>query len=309
MTGTKTKIIAVVGPTASGKSSLAIELAKRLDGEIVSCDSMQIYRKMDIGTAKATAKERAAVPHHLIDTADPDEKCDLADFAEAAHQAIADIAGRGKLPILCGGTGLYVDNILFDTTLSEAGGDVAYRQSLEDKTNEELYAMLQEVDPACAEANHPNNRRRVVRALEIFHTTGKTKTEWDAASRRKTPRYDGLILGLGASDREFLYRRIEARVDEMMAMGLAREVAEVYPLLGDTARQAIGYKEIWRALSDQCTMEEAVEELKTATRRYAKRQLTWFRANSAVCWLDIATLDKSELVEAALMAAKAHLEQ
>lgn len=304
----KIKLIAVVGPTASGKSSLAIELAKRLDGEIVSCDSMQIYRKMDIGTAKATSEERAAVPHHLLDTAEPDEKCDLCDFVALAHEAIADIARRGKLPILCGGTGLYVDNILFDTTLSDAGGDESYRQSLDDKTNEELYEMLRAVDPVCAEANHPNNRRRVVRALEIFHTTGKTKTEWDAASRVKTPRYDGLIIGLGTLDREFLYRRIEARVDEMMAMGLAREVAELYPVMGDTARQAIGYKEIWRALTGECTMEEAVDELKTATRRYAKRQLTWFRKSVGVCWLDIAACDKKALAEAALDLAKGHLQ-
>ncbi len=304
----KIKLIAVVGPTASGKSSLAIELAKRLDGEIVSCDSMQIYRKMDIGTAKATPEERAAVPHHLLDMVEPHENRDLADFVSAAHAAIADVACRGKLPILCGGTGLYVDNVLFDTTLSEAGGDKCYRSSLEGKTNEELYEMLKAIDPVCAEANHPNNRRRVVRALEIFHCTGKTKTEWDAASRQKTPRYDALIIGLGASEREVLYRRIEERVDQMMEMGLAREVKELYPILGDTARQAIGYKEIQRALAGECSMEAAVLELKTATRRYAKRQLTWFRANPAVCWLDIAPSDKEALTEAALALATGHLQ-
>ena len=304
----KIKVIAVVGPTASGKSRLAIELAKQCNGEIVSCDSMQIYREMDIGTAKASPAEREEVPHHLLDTTDPMEKCDLCDFAKMAHDAIADIVARGKTPILCGGTGLYVDNILYDTTLSEASGDEEYRKSLDDKTNDELYEMLKAVDPVCAEANHKNNRRRVVRALEIFHTTGKTKTEWDAASRTKTPRYDALIIGLCAADREFLYRRIEVRVDEMMAMGLAEEVARLYPKMGSTAAQAIGYKEIWRAISGECTMQEAVEELKTATRRYAKRQLTWFRANPAVAWMDISTLEAGQLREQAASLAKAHLE-
>ena len=183
----KIKLIAVVGPTASGKSSLAIELAKRLCGEIVSCDSMQIYRKMDIGTAKATEQERTAVPHHLIDTVDPGETCDLADFVSAAHNAIAEIAARGKLPILCGGTGLYVDNVLFDTTLSEAGGDESYRQSLSDKTNEELYEMLKAVDPVCAEANHPITAAEWCARWRYFTQRAKPKPSGMPHPVRKRP--------------------------------------------------------------------------------------------------------------------------
>ena len=293
----KIRVIAVVGPTASGKSSLAISLAKRLDGEIVSCDSMQIYRGMDVGTAKASAEERAQVPHHLIDVAEPEESRSLAEFAEMAHAAIQEVAGRGKLPILCGGTGLYLDNILYDTVLSDAPANEAYRESLAGYSNEALHAMLAQVDGECAAANHPNNRRRIIRALEIYHTTGKTKTEWDRQSRVKTPRYDALILGLRASDREYLYRRIEERVDLMMEMGLAAEVAALAPRLGSTAAQAIGYKEILAGLSGQTTMEDAVAQLKTATRRYAKRQLTWFGASSEIRWLDICGKDKEQLLQ------------
>ena len=305
----KIKVIAVAGPTASGKSALAIALAKAFDGEIVSCDSMQIYRKMDIGTAKATEAERKEVPHHLIDVADPDQCWSLAEFAKRAHSAIADIVARGKMPILCGGTGLYLDNILFDTELSEAPADEGYRKSLERYTNEELFEMLQKIDAPCAEANHQNNRRRVVRALEIYHTTGKTKTDWDRGSRVKTPRYDALIIGLFAEDRQILYDRIERRVDEMMEMGLAEEVARLAPELGATAAQAIGYKEILWGLSGQMTMEEAVAQLKTATRRYAKRQLTWFRANPDVRWIDITGKDKAALAKEGGELAKEFLKK
>ena len=298
MSETKIKVIAVVGPTASGKSSLALSLAKQLNGEVVSCDSMQIYRGMDIGTAKASEAERTLVPHHMIDVADPAENWSLAEFAEKAHEAIADIAARGKLPVLCGGTGLYLDNILFDTQLSEAPGDPAFRDSLAELTNEELHDRLAEVDPVSAEAIHMNTRRRVIRALEIYHTTGKTKSRWDAVSRQKTPRYDALIIGLYASDRTYLYRRIEDRVDEMVELGLVNEVERLAPRLGATAAQAIGYKEILRAVHGECGMETAVEDLKTATRRYAKRQMTWFGANSAIRWLDICQGSKEERLAA-----------
>ena len=300
MTEQKIKVIAVVGPTASGKSSLALALARHLNGEIVSCDSMQIYREMDIGTAKATNEQRQSVPHHLIDVADPMQDWSLSEFTAAAHRAISEIVSRGKLPILCGGTGLYLDHILFDTVLSEAPGDAAYRESLSEYSNEALHAMLKEIDLTSANANHPNNRRRVIRALEIYHTTGKTKTEWDSQSRQKTPRYDALIFGLNAENREFLYRRIEMRVDEMMEMGLAEEVERLAPRLGKTASQAIGYKEIILGLQGHCSMEQAVMELKTATRRYAKRQLTWFRANPAIKWFDIEQNSKEMILEQCL---------
>ena len=296
----KIKVIAVVGPTASGKSALALALAQHFGGEIVSCDSMQIYRHMDIGTAKASEEERSLVPHHLIDVAEPSENWSLAEFAAAAHEAVLQVAQKGKLPILCGGTGLYLDNILFDTVLSEAPADSAYRDSLSAKSNEELHAMLAAVDAPSAEANHPNNRRRVIRALEIYHTTGKTKTEWDRDSRVKTPRYDATVIGLRASDRELLYRRIEERVDQMVEMGLCEEVARVAPHMGATASQAIGYKEILWGLRGEMEMAQAVEKLKIATRRYAKRQLTWFGANPDVRWIEIDGKGREEIVKECL---------
>ncbi|MBE6637930.1 MAG: tRNA (adenosine(37)-N6)-dimethylallyltransferase MiaA [Ruminococcaceae bacterium] len=304
MTDQKIKVIGVVGPTASGKSSLALMLAKELDGEIVSCDSMQIYRGMDIGTAKASKIEQNEIKHHMIDIADPDENWSLVDFAAAAHRCIADIAARGKLPVLCGGTGLYMDNILFDTALSEAPGDPSYRQSLCALSCEDLHAMLLKVDDASARAIHPNNRRRVIRALEIYHATGKTKTEWDAASRVKISRYESILLGLRASDRAYLYERIERRVDEMVANGLIKEVNRLAPNLGGTAAQAIGYKEILCGIRGQCTMEQAISDLKTATKRYAKRQMTWFQNNPSIHWLDICGSTQETLLAESRMLLK-----
>ena len=295
----KPRILAVVGPTASGKSALALELARRLDGEIVICDSMQIYRGMDIGTAKPTAADRAAVPHHLVDIVDPEEAFSAMDYVAAANRAVADILSRGRLPILCGGTGLYLDAFLRGESFETPGADPAVRAELaalaDERGAEYLHAQLSEVDPEAAEAIHPNNLRRVIRALELYRATGVTKTEWDRRSREVPARFDATVIGLCYQNREMLYERIARRVDEMLAEGLldevlalsARGVFERSP----TAAGAIGYKELLPYFAHECTLAEAVTELKTATRRYAKRQMTWFAAKPYVKWL---TMDDGE---------------
>lgn len=270
----KIKVIAIAGPTASGKSALALALAKRFGGEIVSCDSMQVYRGMDIGTAKPTVEEMAGIPHHMIDLLAPEENFSCGDFVEAAHRCIAGIAGRGALPILCGGTGLYMDNVLWDTELCAAGEDPAYRAELELLDSPALHEKLREIDPESAGAIHENNRKRVIRALEIFKVSGMTKTEWDRRSRVQTSRYDALRFTL-TGERALLYERIERRVDLMMEQGLLDEVRALLPRLGKTAAQAIGYKELGGYLRGECSLPEAVALLKQSTRNYAKRQLTW----------------------------------
>lgn len=281
----KTKIIAVVGPTASGKTALSIELAKQLDGEIISCDSMQIYKKMDIGTAKPTIDEMACIPHHLIDIIEPTTEFSCAEYSFLAKNKIEEVTSKGKLPVFCGGTGLYIDNVLNDTALSSSGRDDEYRRFLEEELKkygvEHLHKKLQEIDYDSAINIHPNNTKRVIRALEIFKTTGKTKTEWDALSRTQGSPYDCCMFFLDFKDREKLYERINKRVDIMLELGLIDEVKVLYNggnfNLSQTAMQGIGYKEIFDYLDGKCSLEEAVERTKQGTRNYAKRQLTWFR--------------------------------
>ena len=256
---------AIVGSTASGKSALALAVAKALGGEIISVDSMQVYRKMDIGTAKPTAAERAAVPHHMIDICDPETPYSCADFAVGALHCAAEITARGNLPIFCGGTGLYLDSVLRGGAPDETAAD---------------------------DAIHENNTKRVIRALEVALVSGKPKSAWDKESREKKPALDLVTVGLFYHDRSLLYRRIERRVDEMLAAGLLEETER---LLRDgvfetnaTAAGAIGYKELLGALTGKERLDEAVERLKTATRRYAKRQITWFSAKPYVLplWCD-----------------------
>ena len=278
------KIISVAGPTASGKSDLAIMLAERLGGEIVSFDSMQIYRGMDIGTAKPTKEELARVPHHMIDIADPRENFSVASFVERAKEVIADIESRGKTPILCGGTGLYLDSVLEIPSFCETAKDEEYRKYLEnyarENGNESVHAMLAQIDPESALATHANNVKRVIRALEIYKCTGVTKSEWDRRSREAKPPYDATVLFLTCEDREEMYRRIDRRVDIMMAEGLMFEVRGLYEagLLDSkyTSSGAIGYKELLPAVTGEGAVDVGVSELKLATRHYAKRQLTWF---------------------------------
>lgn len=286
----KPAIFAVVGPTASGKTALAVELAKRCGGEIVCCDSMQLYRGMDIGTAKPTAAERQGVPHHLFDVLSPEENCSVNDYVKMANDAVSDIVSRGKLPIFCGGTGLYLDAFL-------RGGDMetpppspemhAELSAFAEREGEEaLHARLGAVDAESAAAIHPHNRRRVIRALEIYLSTGVPKSEWDRRSLDLPPRYKAVVVGLFWKNRDLLYARIERRVEEMLAAGLEEETRRLAAAgvfrRSATAAAAIGYKELLPYLDGRLTREAAIEDLKTATRRYAKRQITWFSAKPYV---------------------------
>lgn len=290
------KIIAIVGPTAVGKTALAIELAKRYNGEIISCDSMQVYRGMDIGTAKPTREEMAQVKHHLINVKNPDECFSCADYAILAKKAITDIQKRGKTPIFCGGTGLYLDSVIEIPSFCETAKDEEYRAYLEayakENGKESVHKMLEEIDPESAAATHFNNLKRVIRALEIYKCTGITKSEWDRRSRQTPPPYDATVLFLTCKDREEMYKRIDKRVDIMMAEGLMFEVRGLYEagLLEPryTASGAIGYKELIPVVNGTGTIDCAVAELKMATRRYAKRQLTWFnkKANYHKIYVD-----------------------
>ena len=283
-------IICIAGPTASGKTALAVELAKELNGEVVSCDSMQIYKRMDIGTAKPTAEEMQRITHHMIDVAEPDEDFSVSKYCEMASPIVDDIIARGKTAIIAGGTGLYMDSLI-------KGNDFApfpstgHRQRLEEKLAamglETMIAELAAVDPDAAERAQ-RNPRRIIRALEVFYETGETITSHNLKTQATPPRYSPLWLGLDFEPRQLLYDRIDLRVGIMLEMGLEREIRD---LLSSglspscTAMQAIGYKEFIAALDGQCTMEEAADEVRKSSRRYAKRQLTWFRRNKRIHWL------------------------
>lgn len=283
--------LAVAGPTASGKTALSLPLAARYGGEILCCDSMQIYRGMDVGTAKATLEEQRAAPHHLLDIADPTDPFSAADYGERAVEVAKEISGRGRLPIFVGGTGLYLRAALRARHQAPMTDDPAFREALtaqaEREGNGRVHDLLREVDPDAAQAIHPNNLRRVIRALEIYHVTGKTKTEWDRESLSLPPRIRCLILYPTFEDRELLYRRIDERVDEMFRRGLVEEVRSLWEkgLLPpeSTAAQAIGYKEVLGHLRGEESEDEAREAVKLATRHYAKRQITWFSAEEGVC--------------------------
>ena len=307
----KKTAIAVVGPTASGKSALALLLAERFGGEIVSCDSMQIYRGMDIGTAKPTPEERRRVPHHMIDIVDPDEPYSAADYGDEAARVATEILSRGKLPVFCGGTGLYLTAALTGRHGDMPPSDPALRAELSErgKTEEgraKLYEELAAVDPISAVATHKNNLRRVVRALEIYRLTGKPKSVFDEESRNCPPRFDCLTLGLDFPERGALYRRIDRRVDEMTVAGLYNEAKTLwekgYLAPGTTAGQAIGYRQFLPCFTGDLTPEEAAEDIKLATRRYAKRQLTWFKAQEGIVWLDGGSPDLAERAENAVSA-------
>ncbi len=288
----KPRVAAVVGPTASGKTALAVELAKRFNGEVISCDSMQIYKGMDIGTAKPTKEETCSIPHHMIDIIEPWQPFSAADYATLARVAVEDIISRGKLPIFCGGTGLYLDSVLSGGEYADVETDPALRASLmaeaEQCGAEAMWQRLKEVDPDAAAATHMNNVKRVVRALEIYLSSGITKTEWDKHSRANPPPFSSTIIAIDR-DREELYLRIDKRVDIMMEMGLEAEVRELLDSgrlpRDSTAAQAIGYKELIAHFDGECSLEDAVSQIKQSSRRYAKRQLTWFRRNSDIKWI------------------------
>lgn len=282
------KIVVVTGPTATGKTRLAVALAKDFDGEIVSADSMQLYRRMDIGTAKVTPNEAQGVPHHMIDVAEPDESFSVARYVHDAGRCIDDILARGKLPILAGGTNLYIDSLISGRDFAENEGDNALRESLGAEYDalggDKMLERLREIDPERAAKLHPADKRRIIRAIEVYTLSGKTITQHDAETRALPPRYDAVRIVLDFEDRAELYRRIDSRVDEMVAQGLFDEVKALLDegLSPDmTAMQAIGYKEPAAFFRGELTREEAIELIKRESRRYAKRQLTWLRRDDS----------------------------
>ena len=302
----KTKIICVVGATASGKTDLAVKLAKAVDGEIISADSMQVYKNMPIATAVATKEEQDGVQHHLVEFLDTDQTFSVADFVERAKVLIDEITARGRVPIVAGGTGLFVDSLVKNISFSQVGSNAEIRNELAEKSNEELFEKLLELDPNAAEDIHPNNRKRVIRALELC-MSGTSKTEQNENSMLIDSPYDALYIGIGYQDRQKLYDRINKRVDLMLEAGLENEARQMLGKQGLTARQAIGHKELQPYIDGNITLDEAVEGLKRETRRYAKRQLTWFRRNENINWLYADEMSRDELVEKAVDLAKNHL--
>ena len=287
----KQPIICVVGPTASGKTRLAVELALALDGEVLSCDSMQLYRGMDVGTAKPTREEMRGVPHHMIDVIDPGEAFSVSRYVELADPILQDILARGKTCVVAGGTGLYVDSLMAGRSFAPFP-QTGRRQELErlarEKGIDAVMQILREHDPESAERIHPANEKRVIRAAEVFLETGKTITQHNKETAAQPPKYQPLWIGLDFTSRAALYARIDRRVDEMLRQGLMEEIggllaAGTSPTA--TSLQAIGYKEPMAALRGEMTMDEAVEAVKRESRRYAKRQLTWFRRNGDIHWI------------------------
>jgi tRNA dimethylallyltransferase len=285
----KIPLLVVCGPTASGKTALAVELAMRRGGEVVSGDSMQIYRELAIGTALPTEEEKRGVPHHLFSFVDPAERFSVADYTALAGETIAAIHSRGRLPIVAGGTGLYISSLVDNLTFTPMESDPALREELaayaEKNGNHALWERLYAVDPALAATLHPNNRGRVIRALEVYRLTGIPMSEQQRRAREQPSPYAPHMLGLTFRDRERLYARIDARVDKMLASGLVKEAQTLMNKATATAAQAIGYKELFPYLRGEISLDEAAEAIKRETRRYAKRQMTWFRRDARIRWL------------------------
>ena len=285
------KVIVICGPTASGKTSLSIELAKKINGEIVSCDSMQIYKDMNIGTAKPTIEEMQGIKHYLIDCVSPEERYSVADYKRDATEAIKKILANGKVPIVVGGTGLYLESLLYGIEYNEIKVDLQYRQELDKMAEceglEALYNMAMKIDAEAVSKISKNDKKRICRILEIYHSTGKTKTELEIESRRNGPDYNYIFFGI-TMDREKLYDRINKRVDIMIDQGL---IDEVKTLLNKykrfpTAMQGLGYKEVVDYLNGKLDKQEMIEKIKMETRRYAKRQITWFKKYKNLIWIN-----------------------
>lgn len=287
----KPKVIVICGPTASGKTSLGIELAKKINGEIVSCDSMQIYKDMTIGTAKPLPEEMQGIKHYLIDFVLPEQRYSVAQFKKDATDAIEKILSKGKTPILVGGTGLYIDSLIYGIEYNDIKIDEKYREELEQIISkqglETLYNKAKEIDKVAMEKISPNDKKRIMRVLEIYKATGKTKTQNEEESRKKGVKYDFTIFAIDM-ERSILYDRINSRVDLMLENGLVKEVENLKKKYNTfpTAMQGLGYKEVVEYLNEEVTFEEMRENIKMQTRRYAKRQLTWFRKNKETIWID-----------------------
>ena len=288
----KPKVIVIVGPTASGKTALSIELAKRINGEIVSCDSMQIYKDMDIGSAKPTLEEMQGIKHYMIDVVKPDERFSVAEYKKQAEKAIEEILSKGKTPIVIGGTGLYADSLIYAIEYPEIEFDQNYRNELEEKANTQeglikLYNEAKKIDEEAISKISENDKKRIIRILEIFYSTGKTKTQLEIESRRNEVKYDYRVFAIDMN-REILYDRINKRVDIMIENGLIQEVENLLNKYDNfpTAMQGLGYKEVVEYLDGKLTKEEMIEKIKQESRRYAKRQLTWFRKNKQTIWIN-----------------------
>lgn len=289
------KIIIISGPTASGKTALAVSLAKMLNTEVISCDSMQIYKNMDIGTAKVTIEEMDGVKHHMIDIVNPDMPYSVSDYSEKALQIISDLHNKNKIPIICGGTGLYIDSLLYPLSFvvnkDDNIRDALYKE-LDKYGPEHMHALLEDIDPKEAEKVHYNNTKRVIRALEIFKITGKTKSELD--ERERPLRYDSMLIALNP-ERELLYSRINDRVDKMFTNGLLNEVKSLVNngiSFDMQSMQAIGYKEFKPYFNDECSLDEVKENIKTGSRNYAKRQITWLKRYPFAKFYDMSELSK-----------------
>ena len=306
----KPRVVAVGGPTASGKTALSVALARAFDGEIINADSMQIYKNLDVGTAKPSAEERQGIPHYLLDFLSPETPYSVADFTAAADPLIRDITARGRLPLVVGGTGLYITSLLSGMAFAPEKTDPAIRARLQARADTEggaaLYAELQRIDPDYAAQVHPNNLPRVIRALELFEATGRRMSDQRREARPAEAPYHALCLCLTCRDRAVLYSRIDRRVDEMVENGVLDEARQVYDHRDAyrTAAQAIGYKEFFPYFEGTAGLTECTERLKQATRNYAKRQLTWFRRQNDAAWL---YLDEEDVTERACTLVRAFL--
>ena len=309
----KAPLVILAGPTAAGKSDAAVELALRLCGSVISADSMQVYRGMDIGTAKLRPEEMRGIPHYLIDIAEPDEEWNVVRFQAEAKQAAAEILTESRLPILVGGTGFYIQALLYDIDFTKTREDAAYRRELEDLARtqgpEVLHRMLEKADPESAAAIHPNNIKRVIRALEYARDTGERISSHNEAQRARPPAWDAVFLCL-TMDRQKLYARIDARVDRMLSEGLVEEVRSLRARglsAADVSMQGLGYRQILSYLNGECTLEEAAGQIRIQTRHFAKRQLTWFRRERGVTWIDAdAWTSRGAMIDAMEELIRAH---